>query len=452
MTFIRRIKKENGTYLAEVKSVRVGDKIQQKFIRYVGKEVEGQTVRKVFSNMVEAKNVKRNLDVLTIDQISNALGINDSVNNNHIMALVYSQILEQRSVNKLSGWLDNTVIPEILGADISTKKLYNSLSDLSECDFRKIEEDIYSMFESYKKEKSAAVIDVTDVYFEGSSQKVKSRRGKDGKTRKLVQLGLATTLKEGFPIFHKTYHGNVSNFDVYKDMIIPLKKDYNVVIMDRGFLCQENLKLTLSLNTQIIAGLRKSPKLVEQFIENIKRDSIFSAENRVKLKNTSVYLTSFDYMDGKLLIIYNPSLEVLKKEINFEKGKDTKNHIGYSLIYHNSKLDDKEVVRRYYNKEIVERAFKQIKGVLNVRPVRVWLREHVIGHMRVCYLAYSILALMNYRLKSTPFSVLEVLDSFKQGYKVNLKDKDSKFTWDVCVTLEPKQKKMLKALDVVIKK
>lgn len=452
MVFIRKIKRGDEVYLAKVKCIREGSKVKQKFIKYIGKEVKGKISRRISSDKIEAVNVKRNLDILTIDKLCNELNIKEIINNSFIMTLVYSQLLEQRSINKLSEWLEHTVIPDILNVEISTKKLYHSLTDISEVRFKGIEEDIYSVFEKHRKERSAAVIDVTDIYFEGTSQKIKPRRGKDSKVKRLVQLGLATTLDEGFPIFHQTYQGNLSNFDIFKDMVFPLKNhDFSVVIMDRGMLSKENLELILTLRTSVIAGLRKTPSLIKNYIQKINRDSIFSLKNRIKLKNTSVYVRSFNYYDGKLIVVYNPSLEIIKKELNFEKGRENKEHIGYSLIYHNTKLNDKKVVKKYYEKDIVERAFKQLKGILNVRPIRVWLREHVIGHMRMCYLAYAILALMNYKLKKISISATDALDSLKHGYKIRLCDKDSNFSWDLTVPLEPKQKKILKALDVVIK-
>jgi hypothetical protein len=44
MSFIRKYKKGQRTYLAEVESKRVGGKVVQRFIRYVGKEAEGRTI------------------------------------------------------------------------------------------------------------------------------------------------------------------------------------------------------------------------------------------------------------------------------------------------------------------------------------------------------------------------------------------------------------------------
>ena len=97
--------------------------------------------------------------------------------------------------------------------------------------------------------------------------------------------------------------------------------------------------------------------------------------------------------DGKIIVIYNPSLEVIKKQLNFNKEIDSSPDIGYSLIYHNTDYSQKEVVKKYYEKEIIERAFKQMKGILNLRPIRVWLKDHVEGHIKICYLAYAILSL-----------------------------------------------------------
>ena len=101
---------------------------------------------------------------------------------------------------------------------------------------------------------------------------------------------------------------------------------------------------------------------------------------------------------------------------------------------------------------MVERAFKQLKGILSLRPIRVWLSNHVTGHIKICYLAYAILSLMNYKLKKINVSAVEALESLRYGYKVTLKDSTSNHEWSVHVPLEPKQKKILEKLGVVTKK
>lgn len=452
MTFIRKKKVGRRTYLVEVKSVREKGKIKQKFIRYLGREINGEVVRKVSAKHIEVKNVKQSLDVLAIDKTAEELKIK-SLKNPYTLSLVYSQLLENRSINKLEDWFRFTEIPEILGIDkISVKELYESLTDIHEEDFEGINNKMYSVFSRYENISDAAIIDITDTYFLGTNLNLKKRRGKDDKVSKLIQVGLAISFKNGFPIFHKRYHGNLSGINVFKDMALELnKRKIPSIILDRGMLSLENLQLALKLKFNIIAGLKKTPSLVAQFISRIKREEIYSSQCRIPLKSTSVFIKEFDYLDGKLIVVYNPALEVVKKELNFEKGIESKLDIGYSLIYHNTRYSSREVVERYYDKEIVERAFKHLKGILKLRPIRVWLTEHIEGHIKICYLAYAVLSLMNYKLRKINISAVEALESLKHGYKVNLKDSYSNVEWSVHVPLEPKQKKILEELNVVTK-
>jgi len=451
--FIRKIKKKSGTYLAKVESYRDKEgKIKQRVIQYLGKEIDGVAVKKVATNNIQAMSVKQSLDVLAIDKIAEELKLKE-IQHKPALSLAYSQLLERRSINRLEDWMRYTEIPEVLGIKLpSVKELYESLADINEDDFEKINEKMFSIFESYENIKESAIIDVTDTYFSGSNVNIKRRKGKDKKISKLIQIGLAVSFKNGFPIFHKKYHGNLSGIDIFRDMALELKdKGISSMIMDRGMLSLENLEVALNLKFEIIAGIRKTKTLVEGFISLINRDEIYTKKSLIKLKNTEVFIKTFDYMKGKLIVVYNPSLEVMKKSLNFNKDLDSELDIGYSLIYHNTKHSSEEVVRNYFDKEIVERAFKHIKGVLNLRPIRVWLNNHIEGHIKICYLAYAILSLMNFKLKKLKISAIDALNSLKHGYKINLKDNSSGFEWSVNVFLEPKQKKILKELNVMYK-
>ena len=452
MTFIRKIKKKSGTYLAEVKSYRENGKIKQKVIRYLGKEVNGKPAKKITSADIKIKNVKRSLDVLAIDKLAEQLTIK-SINNKYLLSLIYSQLLEKRSINKLEEWMEYTEIPEILKINnLSTKNLYESLTEIPEGEFINIDKNMHVIFNQIEEIKDVAVIDVTDTYFEGKSLDIKKRKGKDGKVRRLVQIGLATSFTNGFPIFHKQYQGNLPGVHILKDMSLEVKEmGLNSIIMDRGMMSLENLKLISSLELSLIAGLRKNNYLIENFIYKIDKEEIYSLKNMVRLKNTKVFIKTFDYLNGKLIAVYNPSIELIKKNQNFEKGFDSSKDLGFSLIFHNTNYSPEEVVKKYYEKEIIERAFKQMKGILNLRPIRVWLTNHIEGHIKICYLAYAILSLMNYKLKKLKVSAIDALDSLKYGYKVKLFDKTNNFEWDLIVPLKPKQKDILGALGVVYK-
>ncbi|EQB73960.1 MAG: hypothetical protein AMDU4_FER2C00035G0011 [Ferroplasma sp. Type II] len=220
--------------------------------------------------------------------------------------------------------------------------------------------------------------------------------------------------------------------------------------MDRGMSDPGRIKSLLELKFTMICGLKKTYDL-KKIIDGMDRNDIYTKKHMVSLKNTKVYCTDTTFLSGRLIVVYNPSLESLKKDHYYEhsSNEDIAKYLGYSLIFHNTDLGMDEVVRKYYDKDSVERAFKQIKGVLDLRPARVWLKSHIEGHVKICYLAYSILSYLSYILEKKGISGSEALDSLRTGYRVYLEDQKNGFKWESIVALSAVQREIM---DVVIKK
>jgi len=72
---------------------------------------------------------------------------------------------------------------------------------------------------------------------------------------------------------------------------------------------------------------------------------------------------------------------------------------GYSCIFCTAPCPRTKCSRFYFNKDIVEKAFRSLKGITQLRPVRHWLAERVHAHVFLCYLAYLLLSLLQYRLR-----------------------------------------------------
>jgi len=200
---------------------------------------------------------------------------------------------------------------------------------------------------------------------------------------------------------------------------------------------------------EIICGLRKTEQLRRRFLKRIRREALYQRENRVKLRREAVYIQPFAYLGGELVVVYNPSLEVVRRELFYEMDKRADKDVrdeGYSLIYHNTGLSCEAVTRQYYEKEIVDRAFKKLKGALALRPIRVWTKEHIEGHVRACYLAYAILTFLEYHLRNSDYSAIEFLEKLRRGYRVYLKDRKSGHSWKADVLLERKLYKYFDSL------
>jgi hypothetical protein len=443
MSFIRKIKKGPHVYLAEVENHRVQGKVVQKVLRYVGKEINGQIQRRVVTTDVEVEAVRHCADVLAVHRVAERLGLREMFDEHgsYILSFVYSHLLERPSIRKLEEWFGGTEIPELLGLqEISTGRLYETLGHLSRLDFER----------GYETKKHSAIIDVTDTYFEGGSLTERCRRGKDGKVRKLLQIGLGVTQGHGFPILMRIYPGTTSNIMIFKDLYNRLlERGYKAVIIDRGMSCKDNIERILEAKMEIICGLRKDDGLRRRFLARINREALYQREHRVALQSAGVYVQAFPYLGGELIVVYNPSLEVLRREIAYDMEKIREEDVrdeGYSLLYHNTSQTIDVVTRQYFEKEIVDRAFKKLKGVLSLRPIRVWQKEHIEGHVRVCYLAYAILSSLEYHLRKSEFSAVEFLEKLRRGYRVHLKDRKSGHRWQTDVLLEKKLYKYFDSL------
>lgn len=457
MAFIRKIKKSSGTYLAKVESYRHEGKVKQRVIEYLGKQVKGKAVKKVYSNDIEVKQVKQYLDIVVIDQIAKELELHKLLGEHsaYILILIYSHLLTRSSINKLPDWLKQTEMQEILNLkNISSKKIYEALDYMNILDMNKIEKAISLKWEKYEDIKNMLVLDITDTYFNGSHADWKSRRGKDGKYSKLMQIALAVSFNEGFPLFHNIYEGNINNIKIFQDMLSDIRAlKYKGVILDRGMYSKENIEEIINCQLTAITGVRLYKSIQREYIDKLEREEIYSKAHEVKLKDTIVYIEDFPYYNGTLIAVYNPKLEVIKRgqHLYQNKPQSEAKYLGYSMLFNNTNLDSKTAVKKYFEKDIVERSFKQIKGILSLRPVRVWLMNHIEAHIKICYLSYSILSLLNYKLKSLDINSVEVLDLLKTAYKVYLNDKNAGFEWGKVVTLTNQQKVILKHLNVVYK-
>ena len=422
--------------------------MKQEFLRYVGKEMNSSIIRKISSSEVRAMEVRRSLDVGVVHRISSRLGINAMIPRN-ASVMVYSQLLDRPAINRMPEYLRETEILRYLGIEgIDTVDLYESLQEINDMDFSAIEEKLASLFLHIEGDRRAVIIDITDTYFTGDS--LDSGSGKEGSIKKLIQIALVVTEKRGFPLFHRVYPGNVSNRSIMGDIVKDLwMKGYTVVIMDRGMSDPVRIKSMLELKFTMICGLRKTPDL-KRIIDGIDRNDIYTKKCMVPLKNTKVYCTDVAFLSGRLIIVYNPAMESLKKDHYYEhsSNEDIAKYLGYSLIFHNTDLCINDVVGKYYDKDSVERAFKQMKGILDLRPVRVWLKSHIEGHVKICYLAYSILSYLSYILEKKEISGSGAIDTMRTGYRVYLEDQKSQFKWESIVALSAVQKEIM---DVVIK-
>jgi transposase len=79
--------------------------------------------------------------------------------------------------------------------------------------------------------------------------------------------------------------------------------------------------------------------------------------------------------------------------------------------------------------------------------VRFWLANRVKGHIFVCYLAYLLLSVLEYKLRRIGIKAQEAIKIMETMYRVYITDPKSKNTFVKTVTLSKKQEDILKEIN-----
>ncbi len=453
MAFIRKIRKGDSIYLAKVESYREDGKVKQRVIEYIGKEENGVAVQKVDINRLQVNNVKHYADVSVLCQICKQLNLQYLLgkHNKPIIALVIAHLICKASIFRMSKWIQNSTIKEELGLDeLSTEMLYSALDYLEECDFNKIE---HSIFETWKlldpHDTKSYVLDVTDTYIKGKHDETCVRKGKDGKVSKLKQIGLAVSFDNGFPIMHKTYNGTIHNVKILDDlMAVMAERGVNTIVLDRGFFSEAAINDMHKLKMKMIVGMKQTAGIKKDILNRINRDSIYIKANQVPLKNTFVYAQEIKFMFGKIIVIYNPKYEALKRDkmLSEESTDQDVRYVGYSLIFHNTNLDPKNVVKKYFDKDIIERSFRTMKTEIKLHPIRHWMPSRINAHIKVCYLCMCILSLIQFKCKALKVSAIDAVSELESIYKIKMMHSTTKQSFTKVVTQSKLQKDIIKHL------
>ncbi len=489
MVFIKRIKRGKYTYLAEVKSVRNGNKVRHEFIRYVGREVDKKTILSGSLASASVEKVALYGPLLVLHDIAYQLGLAEILGAEapYILSLVYAHCIEPGSLTSIEEWYKRTDLDKILSINhVTYDKLLKALDSL-----QKEPDYIQSkMFTAAKKllttNPKGIFYDVTNVYFYGyNCPMAKKGHNKDNKNEKQVQIGLAVTKDEKIPIFHQTFDGNIHDAKTLGDIFYRFDSfliKHACIVWDRGISSKENILEAQRQKFDVICGLAMHDDL-KRIVEAIMKKGIIACfENRIELKNSTLFATqqkySFKGINGYLNICYNDEKKTAIKEARYKKiqqaidalkkGKPISDGVakylrygkvvnaaveaaekfdGISLIFSTKKIPKEEAIAIYFEKDVVEKSFRCMKSTLEIRPIRHWLSERVKAHIFLCYIAYYLLSILEYKLKPLKMSASHAINQLKTAYRVYLSDKKTKNKFVKTVTLSKEQESILKAVN-----
>lgn len=492
MSFIRKYKKGGQIYLAEVESVRVNGKVVQKFLGYVGREADGKRILSCSISEAEIESVRLAGPLMVLHSIAESIGLPKTLGDygNEILSMVYAHCLDYKSLNKMRSWFQRTDLNMILQLEeLTEKKLVGALDKIETMNLMDVQKSIFDDTKGYLGVNTKGVVyDVTNTYFHGRGCQI-ARYGHDKEKRKgypLIQIGLAVTKELGIPIFHKTFPGNIHDsrtfLDVSKDLHLFGIKN-GIAVLDRGISSANNTEFLDGTHWKVLCGLKADDGVKAALGKDFEAKSLCRIKNRVQLNETTFYCSekSFKHGDvkGRLILCFNKRKanemeevrldEIQAAHLRLQKGltikPDIQNYFGkdgrilesrinqdreldgMSFIFTTSKLLLADAVKAYFDKDVVEKSFQALKGVVRLRPVRHWLYNRVEAHVFICYLSCLLLTILKLKVSELGLSFQSALSELDGLYRVHLRDPKSGFKVERLVALSRQQEKILRAVD-----
>ncbi len=294
-----------------------------------------------------------------------------------------------------------------------------------------------------------------------------SRDGK--RDKKQILISLVVTKDYRFPIFYNVLEGNVSDMKTVAKALSTLQKEFKIekslLVLDRGMISPDNLKTLDSTDYNFICGMKKDKFVTNLIIDAIELEK---EENRVNDKFNAVEIIKEFKGKSRKFIIYlnrekaaavkqdrvikisqawnglneyaakvnsgkykkaakvagkakkltNGVSKYFRPEISMVDGfvklmpKKLEDRIAcaekldgrYVLLSSDLKLSKEEVISAYFDKDGIEKAFRNMKQH-GMQPTRNSLVNRVKTRVFVSYLAYLLIATLNYILNKAELNI-----------------------------------------------
>ena len=337
-------------------------------------------------------------------------------------AMVLNRLLDPASKLKTSRWLKTIHRPQWQGLDLH--HLYRALDFLADHK-DEIEPALYARVRDLFSLKLDLVLwDTTSTYFEGRAAEGFAEFGhsKDHRPDRVQIVVGALMSRDGFPIAHEVFPGNTADIDTFRHTLGKVRERFHlgrvILVGDRGMVSEKLLGEIEALGLQYIVGVRmrrlKAAEAVlaragryREVAPNLRVKEVVHGEaryivclnpeerehdRRVREEALAKLREKLAAGEAKQLIGNSAYRRYLKLvgagvEINEAAAEDEARLDGKYVLRTNSSLDPEEVAQAYKSLWQVERAFRELKSGLDLRPVYHWTEKRIRGHVMICFLA-----------------------------------------------------------------
>lgn len=339
-----------------------------------------------------------------------------------VFAMVLNRLCDPASKLGVMDWMKTVYRPQWSG--LALHHLYRALDFLAEHK-DVIERELYSRSVSLFDLRVDLVLwDTTTTYFEGRQANGLAEFGfsKDKRPDRVqIMVGVLMS-RDGFPIAHEVFPGDTAELETFREALRMVKERFNIgrviLVADRGMVSEDLLGEIERAGLEYIVGVKmRKLKAAREVLARAGRYHVVS--DSLQVKEVTVegvrYVVCLNPMergrDGKVreeavaslreklakgqtkqLIgnsAYRRYLRVSGSSVTIDERalKEDERYDGKYVLRTNTRLDPEEVASSYKSLWQVERAFRELKSGLDLRPVYHWTETRIRGHVMVCFLA-----------------------------------------------------------------
>ena len=278
-----------------------------------------------------------------------------------------------------------------------------------------------------------------------------------------INLGMYYGEDVGLPLFYKIYPGSIVDKS-YFESVLAYSRHFGLkklrIVMDQGLLSPKNFKMVCDVGYKALSLLSKNYKLYKELIEETVKKPFSSREfiGSVDIYSRS-YEANYEGIPVKVHMYYNSekatlnekalyadikrkkeALELIVKQktlkpsqtkyfkihqkgqtdISYEMDYDAidefKSKLGYfALISTDMSLSAEEALTIYREKDVVEKAFDQLKNGMDYRRMRTHYAQTTEGKTFVVFISLIVRSVMIKKLKGNEeTSDLTIKQAIKQ--------------------------------------
>jgi len=359
-----------------------------------------------------------------------------------VFAQVLQRFCEPGSDLRGSKWIATMHEPTF--EELRLEHFYRSLGRLWKHKER-IEQALYERGRDlFNGDLDLAFFDTTSTYFEGTTLRGWAKLGKSKDHRPdHLQLVIGVIMRrDGLPVACEIWPGNTSDMTTLAPIIESLKKRFRirkvVLVCDRGMVSKKNLAAVDEAGFEYIVGM-KMRNVVEV------RDDVLGRAGRYHEVSENLRVKEVRVEKRRYVICFNPDEATkdradreatlakirsklakggvkqlinnrgYKRYLHVERGgaaldetriKEDQRYDGKYVLRTNTRLPADEVAQAYKHLTWIERLWRDLKDIVELRPVFHWRkRENVKGHIFVCFLSLYLAALLKRKLAQADIDV-----------------------------------------------